>query len=60
MENPLTESGQWIDTGISGISGNTGSNSKLSKPNQLDFQDASINTDMDDISEISPMNNEEI
>ena len=63
MESPMTESGQWTDTGISGISGHTGdtnSMSKLSKPNQLDLQDASIDTDLDDLSEMSPMNNEEV
>ena len=63
MDSPMTESGQWTDTGISGISGHTGdtgSMSKLSKPNQLDLQDASIDTDLDDLSEMSPMNNEEI
>ena len=61
MDSPMTESGQWTDTGISGISGHTGdtgSMSKLSKPNQLDLQDASIDTDLDDLSEMSPMNNE--
>ena len=63
MESPMTESGQWSDTGISGISGNTGdtgSMSKLSKPNQLDLQDDSIDAGLDDLSEISPMNNEEV
>jgi hypothetical protein len=63
MESPMTESGQWTDTGISGISGNTGdtgSMSKLSKPNQLDLEDASIDADLDDLSEMSPMNNEEV
>ena len=58
MESPMTESGQWTDTGIS-VGEKDSSSNKLNKPNQLDLQDASIDTDMD-VSEMSPINNEEI
>ena len=57
MESPLTESGQWTDTGIS-----TGELSgKVAKPTTLEGLDSSINIDTEgDLSEISPMKDEEI
>ena len=57
MESPLTESGQWTDTGIS-----TGDLSgKVAKPTTLEGLDSSINIDTEgDLSEISPMKDEEI
>ena len=57
MESPLTESGQWTDTGIS-----TGELSgKVAKPTTLEGLDSSMNIDTEgDLSEISPMKDEEI
>ena len=57
MDSPLTESGQWTDTGIS-----TGelSGGKLAKPTTLEGLDSSNIDTEGDLSEFSPMNNEEL